>query len=79
MNYFNWKKRFENPIFWINTLLAIFMPIFAYYGMSAKDFTSWESVLNVITNALKNPYVLGLVAISLWNNIINPVTKGIKD
>lgn len=27
----------------------------------------------------KNPYVLGLIFVSLWNNIINPTTKGIGD
>ncbi len=79
MNYFNWKERFKNPIFWVNTFLAIAMPIIAYYGMSVKDFTTWGSIFNVILDALKNPYVLGLALISLWNNIINPTTKGITD
>lgn len=79
MKSFNLKVRFKNPIFWLNTFLAIAMPIIAYYGMSAKDFTTWNSVLNVILDALKNPYVLGLAFISLWNNIINPTTKGITD
>ena len=75
----DFKARIKNPIFWLNTFLAIAMPIIAYYGMSAKDFTTWNSVLNVILDALKNPYVLGLAFISLWNNIINPTTKGITD
>ena len=79
MNYFNWKERFKNPIFWVNTFLAIAMPIIAYYGMSVKDFTTWGSIFNIVLDALKNPYVLGLALISLWNNIINPTTKGITD
>ena len=75
----NWVERIKNPIFWVNTILAIVMPIIAYYGMSAKDFTTWESIFKIILDALKNPYVLGLAFVSLWNNIINPVTKGIAD
>ena len=75
----NWTERIKNPIFWVNTILAIAMPIIAYYGMSAKDFTTWDSIFKVILDALKNPYVVGLVIVSLWNNIINPVTKGITD
>lgn len=73
------KKRFKNPIFWINTFLAIVTPILAYFGMSGADLTTWDSVFNLVLNAFKNPYVLGLALVSLWNNIINPVTKGITD
>ncbi|WP_250278806.1 phage holin [[Clostridium] colinum] len=79
MSKINWKKRFKNPIFWVNTLLAIATPILAYFGMNGQDLTTWESLFNLVLNALKNPYVLGLVLVSLWNNIINPVTKGITD
>ena len=79
MKNFNWKDRFKNPVFWVNCFLAIAMPIIAYYGMSAKDFTTWGSIFNVVLDALKNPYVLGLALVSLWNNIINPTTKGITD
>lgn len=79
MKNFNWKDRFKNPIFWVNCFLAIAMPIIAYYGMSTKDFTTWGSIFNVVLDALKNPYVLGLALVSLWNNIINPITKGITD
>lgn len=75
----NWKERFKNPVFWFNTFLAIATPILAYFGMSGQDLTTWDSVLTLILDALKNPYVVGLVLVSLWNNIINPVTKGIKD
>ena len=73
------KTRFKNPIFWVNTFLAIATPILAYFGMSGQDLTTWDTVFKLILDALKNPYVVGLVLVSLWNNIINPVTKGIKD
>ncbi|WP_250277357.1 phage holin [[Clostridium] colinum] len=75
----DWKKRFKNPIFWVNTFLAIVTPILAYFGMNGADLTTWDSLFNLALNAFKNPYVLGLALVSLWNNIINPVTKGITD
>lgn len=79
MKKFDWETRFNNPIFWVNTILSIVVPILAYYGMSAEDFTTWNRLLKVTLDALKNPYVLGLALVSLWNNVINPVTKGITD
>lgn len=76
---FEWRKRFKNPIFWVNTILAIGTPILAYFGINQSELTTWGSLFNLILDALKNPYVVGLVIVSLWNNIINPVTKGITD
>ena len=76
---FDWGSRFKNPIFWFNTIASFVLPIMAYYGLTAQDFTTWNSIFDVVLDALKNPYVLGLAFISLWNNIINPITKGITD
>ncbi len=73
------KARLKNPIFWINNALAFIAPILVYYKVSSQDFTSWSDVFDITLNALKNPYVLGLAFVSLWNNIINPTTKGISD
>ena len=73
------KTILKNPIFWGNILLSISTPILAYFGINGSDLTSWNSLFNLILEAIKNPYVVGLVIISLWNNIINPMTKGITD
>lgn len=73
------KVRFKNPIFWFNTILSFIAPILVYYKVSAKDFTNWSDIFDIALEALKNPYVLGLSFVSLWNNIINPTTKGISD
>lgn len=75
----NWQSRFKNPIFWVNTLLAILTPIFAYYGLSAEQLTTWKSVFQLFINSVQNPYVVGLICVSLWNNIFNPTTKGFTD
>ncbi len=75
----NWRVRFNNPVWWIQVFLAITSPILAYYGMNFRDFTTWSSVFDVVKSALKNPYVLGLIAISLFNTINDPTTKGLSD
>ena len=79
MKKINWKDRCKNPIFWVNVLLSVATPILAYFGINGSDLTSWGSLFGVVLDALKNPYVVWLVVVSLWNNIINPVTKGITD
>lgn len=63
----------------MNVALSIVTPILGYYGMTIESFTTWNSVFEVILNAVQNPYVLGLMVVSLWNTTINPITKGIKD
>ena len=79
MKKIHWKIRFKNPIFWLNVLLSVATPILAYFGINGSDLTSWSSLFSLVLDALKNPYVVGLVLVSLWNNIINPMTKGITD
>ena len=75
----NWQVRFHNPIWWGQVFLAIASPILAYYGLNFRDFTTWGSVFGLVINALKNPYVLGLIAINVFNTINDPTTKGLSD
>lgn len=75
----DFKTRCTNPIFWVNTFLSIITPILAYFGLTGSDITTWHKLFNVIIDAFKNPYIVCLVGVSIWNNVINPVTKGIKD
>ena len=79
MSKIDWKTRFKNPIFWWNNFMAVAIPILAYYGLTAEDFTTWGKIFKTGWDALQNPYVLGLAFVSIWNNIINPTTKGITD
>lgn len=72
-------SRLKNPIFYFNLLMAIGVPILAYFGLSGKDLTSWNTVFHLLLESIKNPYVLGLVVVSVWNTCINPTTKGIRD
>lgn len=75
----NWKVRFKNPIFYIQLIISIMSPIFAYLGITAKDITTWESLFNIFRQALSNPYILSLIAVSIYNAVVDPTTQGIGD
>ncbi len=75
----NWKVRIKNPYFWIQIGIAILMPILAYLGLTVEDLTTWSKVGQVLLEAILNPYVLGLVVVSVFNAIQDPTTKGLSD
>lgn len=75
----NWKIRIKNPVWWVQIILAILTPILAYAGLSAQDLTTWNTLGTLILAALKNPYVLSLVAVSVWNACNDPTSSGITD
>lgn len=75
----NWKVRIKNPYFWIQIGIAILMPILAYMGLSVEDLTSWGKLAEILLSAISNPYVIGLVAVSVFNAIQDPTTKGLSD
>lgn len=73
----NFKIRFKNPTFIAQLILTFFVPVLGYYGMTAQDLTTWGTVGHLLVDAFSNPYVLGIVAVGLWNAINDPTTKGI--
>lgn len=75
----NWKVRIKNPVFWVQVGLAVLMPILAYMGITVEDLTSWSVLGATLLEAVKNPYVLGLVLVSVWNAINDPTTSGLAD
>ena len=75
----NWRVRAKNPLFWSQIGLAVLTPILAYLGIALNSLTSWNVLGATLFEAVKNPYVLGLVAVSVWNAINDPTTKGLKD
>ena len=75
----NWKVRFKNPVWLAQIVLAIFAPIMAYAGLTAQDITTWGAVLDLLREAVTNPYVLGMVLVSVWNAVNDPTTKGVTD
>ena len=79
MDKINWKVRFKNPVFIVQILAAVFLPMLAYFGFKWEDMTSWGAILNVLMGAVKNPVVVVAVIVSAWNAINDPTTKGLFD
>ena len=75
----NWKIRFKNPMFYAQLILSFITPILAYMGLTAQDLTTWSAVGNVLFEAVSNPYVLGMVIISVYNAVIDPTSTGLTD
>lgn len=59
--------------------LAIVTPILTYFGLAAQDLTTWGTIWNVIIQAVSNPYVILMVAVSLYNAVVDPTTTGVTD
>ena len=75
----NLKVRFKNPVFIAQLALSVLTPILAYAGLTLADMTTWSALGQVLIDAIKNPYVLGLVVVSVWNALNDPTTAGLKD
>lgn len=79
MTKINWKVRAKNTQFWITVTLAVLAPLFAYYGISGADLTSWGSVGKLVVDAVSNPYVLATIGVSVYNAVVDPTTEGMSD
>lgn len=75
----NWKVRFKNPLFVAQLGMSVLVPILAYAGLTVQDLTTWKALGDLLLSAFSNPYVLGLVAISVYNAVLDPTTKGLND
>lgn len=75
----NWKVRLVNPVFWVQIVAAVVLPILAYLGLSWEDMTSWSALWGIFVEAVQNPVILASVVVSVWNAINDPTTKGLKD
>lgn len=75
----NLKVRFHNPVFWAQIILSILMPILTYANLTVQDLTTWEKLGSLLLGAVQNPYVLGLVAVSVWSALTDPTTAGLGD
>ena len=75
----NLKVRFKNPVFIAQLVLAVVTPIVGYMGLTVEDLTTWGKLGGIFVEALGNPYVLALVAVSVWNAVNDPTTEGLKD
>lgn len=77
----NWKVRFnrKNIIFMIQVVISVIIPVLTYFGLNASDITTWIILRDTIINAVRNPYVVVMMVVSLFNAMTDPTTKGITD
>ena len=75
----NWKVRIRNPIFWVQIATAVVLPILAYLGLSWSDMTSWAALGAIFLEAVRNPVILASIAVSVWNAVNDPTTRGLGD
>lgn len=75
----NLKVRMKNPVFIAQLAMSVILPILTYMGLTVQDLTSWAMLGKTLLEAVSNPYVLGLVVVSVWNALNDPTTKGVGD
>ncbi len=75
----NWNVRFKNPVFIVQIILSVLTPILTYAGLTMQDITTWKTLGDLLIGAVSNPYVLGLVVLSVWNALTDPTTEGLSD
>ena len=71
----NLKVRIRNYSFWVNIILGAFATALAYAGLTAADMTTWMGVLDVIKSTVQNPYCLFLIAVNVWNALVDTTTQ----
>lgn len=79
MKNINWKVRLSNPVFIVQILMSVFLPVLGYFGLTAADITTWSKLGGVLLDAISNPYVVGIMIVGAWNAINDPTVKGLKD
>jgi phi LC3 family holin len=75
----NWTVRFKNPVFWAELVAAVLLPILTHLGMNWEDITTWAKLGEIIVTAFQNPVIMVAVAVSVWNALNDPTTKGLSD
>lgn len=77
MKNLNLKVRFKNPVFIIQLGLSVLMPILTYFGLTIEQLTSWVVLIDLLWQAIQNPFVLGTIFASIWATLNDPTTKGL--
>ncbi len=75
----NFKVRGKNISFWISVALSVIAPVFAYFGITGADLTTWQAAGDLVIKAFNNPYVVFTMIIAFYNAVIDPTTRGIGD
>lgn len=68
-------NRIKNVYFWVGISGVILTAL----QVEASSLTTWNSVLILILDTLKNPYLLFTTAMAVLGVVIDPTTNGLKD
>ncbi|WP_314040618.1 phage holin [Slackia exigua] len=82
MSKINWKVRIKSPSFWVGVAGAIAAPVMAYMGVTAADFTTWQSIADAFMAFVQNPYLIGVTiaaVMSFLGTLADPTTQGLGD
>lgn len=71
----NLKVRLKNPWFWV----GVFGVVFTAIRVSPESLTSWDAVLEVLLDFVKNPFLIGSTIIALLGVFVDPTTAGVGD
>lgn len=75
----NWLVRFKNPVFWVQLVVALFVPIFTHLGLAWEQVTTWGALWQVIVQGVSNPVIVAAMLMSAWNAVNDPTTAGLSD
>ena len=75
----NLDVRFQNPQYWFMLAIAVITPIVSYLGLNVSDITSWNVLIEMLGQAIANPYLLVLVIVNVYNATVDGTTRGFKD
>lgn len=71
--------RFRNKAFWYTLGAYVVSYVFAYYGISGAELTSWASVGALAKSAVENPALLVPLIIGVVGHFVDFTTPGISD
>ena len=75
----NLDVRLQNPQYWFMLAIAVITPIVSYLGLNVSDITSWGVLIDMLGQAIMNPYLLVLVIVNVYNATVDGTTRGFKD
>ena len=75
----NWSVRFANPHWWFQLAISVGAPVLAYFGVNWQDLTSWQMILDILGQAVRNPVVVVSALVAIYNAVVDPTTKGASD
>lgn len=75
----NWMVRLKNPVWWAQIGGTLLLTALAYNQLEPTSLTSWPALWGVLVGIAKNPYMLALCAVSVWNAVNDPTVAGISD